>query len=131
MSVFTKIISGEIPAYRIAEDENFLAFLDVFPITKGHVLVIPKEPSDKFYDVSNELLSEWLLFIKPIARAIERSFPCKRCGLSIIGLEVPHAHIHLMPINNLSDMDFTKPKLAFSDEEMNLIRDLIIANIEK
>jgi len=125
MSVFTKIINGEIPSYKIAENDKFFAFLDIFPVAKGHVLVIPKEEIDKVFDLSDELLSEILLFARPIAKAIESVIPCKRVGLSVIGLEVPHAHLHLVPLNNISDMDFTK-KLKLSDEELKEIQEKIL-----
>ena len=108
-SIFTRIIKGEIPSYKIAEDEHFFAFLDIFPMREGHVLVIPKEETDKFFDVSDELLGKWLLFAKPIAKAIERAFPCDRCGMSVVGLEVPHAHMHLIPIDSSDDLNFTRP----------------------
>lgn len=125
MSVFTKIINGEIPSYKIAENDKFFAFLDIFPVAKGHVLVIPKEEIDKVFELSDELLSEILLFARPIAKAIESVIPCKRVGLSVIGLEVPHAHLHLVPLNNISDMDFTK-KLKLSDEELKEIQEKIL-----
>ena len=99
MSVFTKIISGEIPCYKIFENEKFFSFLDIFPLVKGHVLVVPKIEVDKFFELPEDYLSEMLLFAKPIANSIEKSFNCKRCGISVIGLEVPHAHMHLLPIN--------------------------------
>src|SRR5690606_22574879 len=99
MSVFSKIIDGKIPSYPIAEDERFFAFLDIYPLVEGHVLVIPKIEVDKFFDVDDDYLREWLVFAKPIAKAIEKAFPCNRTGMTVIGLEVPHAHMHLMPIN--------------------------------
>jgi histidine triad (HIT) family protein len=128
-SIFSKIIAGEIPAYRIAENDNFLAFLDIFPLTEGHVLVIPKQETDKFFDVSDDLLREWLVFAKPIARAIEKSFDCNRCGISVIGLEVPHAHMHLVPINSADDLNFTRPKLQLSQEELKAIQQKILAQL--
>ena len=105
-SIFTKIINGEIPCYKIAENEQFIAFLDVFPVVKGHVLVVPKHEIDKIFDLSDDVLAVMLPFAKPIAKAIEAVIPCKRVGISVIGLEVPHAHLHLVPLNTLSDMDF-------------------------
>ena len=105
-SLFTKIINGEIPCYKIAENEQFIAFLDVFPVVKGHVLVVPKHEIDKIFDLSDDVLAAMLPFAKPIAKAIEAVIPCKRVGISVIGLEVPHAHLHLVPLNVLSDMDF-------------------------
>src|SRR5450631_4347366 len=99
MTIFSKIIKGEIPSFKIAENDMFFAFLDIFPLREGHVLVVPKIEIDKFFDLPGAYLGEMLLFAKPIALAIEKSFPCDRCGLSVIGLEVPHAHLHLVPIN--------------------------------
>jgi histidine triad (HIT) family protein len=116
-SVFSKIIAGEIPSYKIAEDDNFFAFLDIFPLKEGHVLVIPKKEIDKFFDVDDELLREWLLFAKPIAKAIEREFHCDRCGISVVGLEVPHAHMHLIPITSGNDMNFNNPKLKLTEQQ--------------
>ena len=114
MTIFSKIIAGEIPCYKIAENDRFLAFLDVFPLVEGHVLVVPKIEMDKIFDLPDEYLQEILLFAKPIAKAIESAFDCKRCGLSVVGLEVPHAHVHLLPINSADDLNFTKPKLQLS-----------------
>lgn len=116
-SIFSKIISGDIPSYKIAENEHFFAFLDIFPLVQGHVLVIPKVEVDKFFDVEDNLLAEWLVFAKPIAQAIEKEFPCNRCGISVVGLEVPHAHMHLIPINSSDDMNFNRPKLKLSEQE--------------
>ena len=127
MTIFSKIIAGEIPSYLIAENEEFLAFLDIFPLVKGHVLVIPKKEVDKFYDMDDELMARWMLFAKPIARAIERAFPCKRTGMTVIGLEVPHAHMHLMPINKVDDMNFHQPKLELSAEELKEVQEKILA----
>jgi histidine triad (HIT) family protein len=126
MSIFTKIINGEIPCYKIAENENFFAFLDIYPLRKGHVLVIPKQEIDKFFDLPDNLLAEMLVFAKPIAKAIERSFNCKRCGISVIGLEVPHAHMHLIPINSPGDLDFTQSKLKLSESELKEIQQKIL-----
>ena len=117
MTIFTRIIKGEIPAYRIKEDDLFLAFLDINPLRHGHTLVIPKTETDHFFDLEEKYLSQILLFAKPIAKAIEKSFTCNRCGLTVVGLEVPHAHLHLIPIDQVSDMDFKKPKLKLSEEE--------------
>lgn len=127
MTIFSKIIAGEIPSYKIAENDKFFAFLDIFPIERGHVLVVPKVETDKFFDVGDDYLSEILLFAKPIAKAIEKSFPCNRCGLSIIGLEVPHAHMHLVPINGSDDLNFTRPKLKLSPEELKEVQTTILA----
>ena len=129
MSIFTRIISGEIPSYKIAENDRFLAFLDVFPLRKGHVLVIPKIEVDKLFDLPKDYLSEILVFAAPVSKAIEKSFDCKRCGITVIGLEVPHAHIHLLPINSLGDMDFSQDKLKLSEEEMKAIQEKIISNL--
>ncbi|MGF6844885.1 histidine triad (HIT) family protein [Chitinophaga sp. W3I9] len=127
MTIFTKIIKGEIPSYKIAENEHFYAFLDVFPLVKGHTLVIPKTETDKFFDVGDNLLQEWLLFAKPIAQAIEKVIPCNRIGISVVGLEVPHAHMHLIPINSADDMNFSRSKLKLSVEEFKAIQAQIIA----
>ncbi|SKA22553.1 histidine triad (HIT) family protein [Chitinophaga eiseniae] len=129
MTIFTKIIKGEIPSYKIAENEHFYAFLDIFPLMKGHTLVIPKVETDKFFDVSDDLLREWLVFAKPIAKAIEQVVPCNRVGVSVVGLEVPHAHIHLIPINSVQDMDFSRGKLKLSAEEFKAIQEQIVAQL--
>ncbi len=130
MSIFTKIISGEIPSYKIAENDRFYAFLDIFPIVKGHVLVVPKLEVDKIFDLPNDYLGEMLQFAQPIAKAIEKSFDCRRCGISVIGLEVPHAHMHLVPINSADDLNFTRPKLTVDKEAMESISQLILANLK-
>jgi histidine triad (HIT) family protein len=130
MTIFSKIISGEIPSYKIAEDENFFAFLDIFPMVEGHVLVIPKTETDKFFDLDEKYLSAILLFAKPIAKAIEKSFNCNRCGISVVGLEVPHAHLHLVPINGSDDLNFTRPKLKLSADELKAIQEKIIKNLD-
>jgi len=124
-SIFSKIIAREIPAYIIAEDDDFIAILDAFPIQKGHCLVIPKKEIDKVYDMDNALLEKYLIFSKPIAKAIEKAFPCERVGLSFVGLEVPHAHLHLVPITNMEDMNFTREKLNLSTNEMQEIQEKI------
>lgn len=129
MTIFSKIIKGEIPSYKIAENDHFYAFLDIFPLVKGHTLVVPKVETDKFFDVDDELLREWLLFAKPIARAIERVIPCNRVGISVVGLEVPHAHMHLIPINSADDLNFTRQKLKLSQEEFIAVRDQITAGL--
>jgi len=120
-SLFTKIINREIPAHIVAENDNCLAFLDIMPLTKGHVLVIPKKEIDYIFDVDDQLLAELMSFSKQVAAKIKVAFPCKKVGVSVVGLEVPHAHIHLIPLNNISDMDFSKPKLQLSNEELTLI----------
>ena len=129
MSIFSKIIAGEIPSYKIAEDENFYAFLDVFPLVKGHVLVVPKVEVDKIFDLPDTYLSSILIFAKPIAKAIELSFDCKRCGISVVGIEVPHDHVHLVPINNANDLNFTRDKLKLSSEEFKSIQEMILAHL--
>ncbi len=128
-SIFSKIIQGAIPCYKIAESDDFIAFLDVFPIVKGHVLVVPKIEIDNLFDLPDEVLAKWFLFAKPIARAIEKTFPCNRCGLSVIGLEVPHAHMHLVPINSADDLNFTRPKIKLSSEDFKEIQNRIVDNI--
>lgn len=129
MTIFSKIIAGEIPSYKIAENEKFFAFLDIFPLVEGHVLVVPKTETDKFFDVADDYLAEWLLFAKPIARAIERAFPCNRCGISVAGLEVPHAHMHLIPINSADDLNFNRPKLKLAAEELQAVQAKLLATL--
>ena len=129
MTIFSKIIAGEIPSYKIAEDENFFAFLDIFPLVKGHILVIAKIEVDKFFDLPDNYLNGLLLFAKPIAKAIEKSFDCNRCGISVVGLEVAHAHVHLMPINSANDLNFMNNKLNLSPEEFKTIQQKIILNL--
>lgn len=116
-SIFSKIIAGEIPGYKVAENEKFIAILDAFPIAKGHTLVIPKQEIDYIFDIPDNLLAEYMLFAKKVALKIEKVISCERVGVAVVGLEVPHAHIHLIPINAVSDIDFSKPKLSFSKEE--------------
>ena len=129
MSVFTKIISGELPCHKIAESEDFIAFLDIDPLVMGHVLVVPKIENDKIFDLPEKYLAGMLVFAQPIAKAIERSFDCKRCGVSVIGIEVPHTHMHLLPINNANDINFTRPKLKVSDEELEKVKQEITSNL--
>lgn len=129
MTIFSKIIAGEIPSYKIAENDHFFAFLDIFPLVKGHVLVVPKIETDQFFDLDNDYLSKILLFSKPIAKAIEQSFPCNRCGISVIGLEVPHAHLHLVPITDADDLNFTRGKLKLSPEELKVVQSAILENL--
>jgi histidine triad (HIT) family protein len=130
MTIFSKIINGEIPCYKIKENENFIAFLDVFPLVKGHVLVVPKIEIDKMFDLPENYLQDILLFAKPIAAAIEKSFNCRRCGISVIGLEVPHAHMHLVPMNSADDLNFTREKLKVAEEEMKDIQEKILENLK-
>ncbi|HEV7329805.1 MAG TPA: HIT family protein [Flavisolibacter sp.] len=127
MTLFSKIIRGEIPSYKIAENEKFFAFLDVFPLRQGHVLVIPKTEVDNLFDLGEEFLSEILVFARPIAKAIEKAFPCNRCGISVIGLEVPHAHIHLVPINSSNDLNFTQPKPKAAEEDLRAAQEKILS----
>jgi len=129
MTIFSKIIAGEIPSYKIAENEKFFAFLDIFPLREGHVLVIPKIEVDKFFDVPDEYLAEMLVFSKPIARAIEKSFRCNRCGMAVVGLEVPHAHLHLVPIDHIDDLNFTRGKIKVSPEQLKKAQEKIISNL--
>ena len=126
MTIFSKIIAGQIPSYKIAENEKFFAFLDIFPLVKGHVLVVPKIETDKLFDLEDDYLAGILLFAKPIAQAIEKAFDCNRCGISVIGIEVPHAHIHLVPLNSANDLNFTKQKLKLSPEELKAIQEKIV-----
>jgi histidine triad (HIT) family protein len=129
MTIFSKIINGEIPCYKIAEDEKYFAFLDINPLVKGHTLIVPKIEIDHFFDLPNEDLSGMLLFAKPIAKAIEKVFACNRCGISVVGLEVPHAHMHLAPINSANDLNFTREKLQLSKEEFLEIQEKIVAKL--
>ncbi len=127
-SIFSKIVSGEIPAYKIAEDDNFLAFLDVFPCAKGHTLVIPKKEVDYIFDLEDELYAGLMAFAKKIEPAIRQTIPCKRVGIAVIGLEVPHAHVHLIPMNSMADMNFNS-KIKISPEELNEIAEAIRAKL--
>ncbi len=124
-SVFTKIVNGEIPSHKIAEDAKYLAFLDINPLAKGHTLVIPKEEVDYIFDLEDELLANMMPFAKRVARAIDKVMDCKRVGIAVLGLEVPHAHVHLIPINNLGDINFANPKLEISNEELAKIAEKI------
>jgi histidine triad (HIT) family protein len=124
-SIFTRIIQGEIPAYKVAENNDFIAILDVFPLVEGHVLVIPKEEIDNIFDLEPEKLQQLFGFSQTIAKAIEASYDCKKVGMAVIGLEVPHAHIHLLPINEAGDINFTKPKLQLSADQLMNIQEKI------
>ncbi len=117
-SIFSKIIAGEIPSFKIAENDQFYAFLDVFPLVAGHTLVVPKKETDKLFDMDPNDLGAILQFAQPIAKAIEKAFPCQRCGMAVVGLEVPHAHVHLVPIDTADDLNFTRPKLKPSQDEL-------------
>lgn len=120
-SIFSKIVAGEIPCYKVAENDQFLAFLDIFPLKKGHVLVIPKKEVDYIFDLDDNIYLGLMDFSKKVARAIKKSIPCNRIGVAVMGLEVPHAHVHLIPINSESDMNFRNEKLKFSKEEFEEI----------
>ncbi len=128
-SIFSRIIAGEIPCYKIAENDLFIAFLDAFPIKEGHVLVVPKIEVDKFFDLDDTYINNVFSFAKPIANAIEKVFNCNRCAIAVMGLEVPHAHMHLVPINASKDLDFLQPKLKFTDEEFKSIQEKILMNL--
>lgn len=120
-TIFSKIIAGEIPSYKVAEDNRFFAFLDIRPMAKGHTLVVPKQETDYLFDLEDELLADMVLFAKKVAKAIEKAIPCKRVGVMVIGLEVPHAHIHLIPIQKEGDMNLSNPKLELAEEEFKEI----------
>jgi|TARA_B100001093_G_C26814785_1_gene1009187 histidine triad (HIT) family protein len=128
-SIFSKIIDGIIPCYKIAENESFLAFLDIQPLVQGHTLVIPKKEIDYIFDLDDSTLKEMMIFSKMVSEKLKAALPCKRIGVSIIGLEVPHAHIHLVPINDIDDMNFSKPKLNLSKNEMSAIQEQIIKQV--
>lgn len=129
-SIFTKIVSGEIPAYKIAENEKYLAFFDIHPLAKGHTLVIPKKEINYIFDVADTDLAEMMIFAKKVALAIEAVVPCKRIGIAVLGLEVPHAHIHLIPINTVYDIDFKQPKLSLTPEEFSSLAAQISSKIK-
>lgn len=128
-SIFTKIVKGEIPCHKIAESDDFLAFLDIFPLAKGHVLVIPKVETDSIFDVEENNYANLWVFARQVAKAIEKSVPCKRVGVAVIGLEVPHAHIHLIPLQSVEDINFSRPKLKLAPEEFQSIAEKIKAQI--
>jgi histidine triad (HIT) family protein len=129
VTIFSKIIAGEIPAYKIAENDRFFAFLDIFPLREGHTLVVPKIEVDQFFDMADSYLSEILVFARPIAKAIEKAFPCDRCGLSVVGLEVPHAHLHLVPIDSSDDLNFTRHKLKLGPEQLKAAQEKILLHL--
>ena len=129
-SIFSKIIKGKIPCHKIAEDDKYFAFLDIAPLAKGHVLVVPKREVDKYFDLTAEEISGINIFAKRIAQAIEKAIPCKRVGVAIIGLEVPHAHVHLIPLNSVEDINFEKEKLKLEKEELEEIAGLIQAQLK-
>lgn len=120
-SIFSKIVAGEIPCYKILEDDKHLAFLDVFPLVKGHVLVIPKQEVDYYFDLDDNAITALNLFAKKVALALKKAVPCLRVGVAVVGLEVPHVHIHLVPLNQMGDINFSNPKQKFSSEEMEAI----------
>ena len=126
-TIFSRIISGDIPCYKIAEDENYFAFLDINPLIEGHTLVVPKKEVDYIFDLEDNILAGMHLFSKRVAKAIEAVIPCERIGVTVIGLEVPHAHIHLIPIFTLSDMNFKKPKLTLAKEQFESVAEKIRA----
>jgi len=128
-TIFTKIIKGEIPSYRVAEDESFYAFLDINPLAEGHTLVVPKKAVDYVFDIEDQILGSMMIFAKKIAIAIKKNIPCERIGVAIIGLEVPHAHIHLIPINKVQDINFQKKKLKLSSERFAEIAKMIAADL--
>jgi histidine triad (HIT) family protein len=127
-SIFTRIIKGEIPCYKVAEDERFFAFLDINPLSKGHTLVVPKQETDYIFDLSTELLGGLMQFAQKAARALQQSIDCKRIGVVVMGLEVPHAHVHLIPMNSEADMNFSHPKLTLSAEEFTALANKISSN---
>jgi histidine triad (HIT) family protein len=128
-TIFSRILSGEIPCYKITENDKFFAFLDVFPLVNGHVLVVPKVETDYIFDIEDQELSEMIVFAKNVSKAIKKSIPCKRIGVAVIGLEVPHAHIHLVPLNSVSDINFENPKLKPSAQELATVAELIKNNL--
>src|ERR1035437_5348745 len=130
-SIFTRIINGEIPSYKVAEDENYYAFLDIYPLAEGHTLVIPKKETDYIFDIEDEEYQGLFLFAKQVAAAMRKVIPCERIGIAVIGLEVPHAHIHLVPLKTIYDIDFRKPKLQLSQEEFTTIAAKINSAMKK
>lgn len=129
-TLFSKIIAGEIPSYKVHEDDRYYAFLDINPLARGHTLVVPKVETDYLFDLEDDLLGGMMVFSKKVARAIDRTIDCKRVGIAVLGLEVPHAHIHLIPINSLYDIEFSKPKLSFTEEEFRATAELISGAVE-
>jgi histidine triad (HIT) family protein len=129
MTIFSKIIKGEIPSYKIAEDEKFFAFLDIFPLVEGHTLVVPKMEVDKIFDLPADYLTGMMSFAKPIAKSIEKSFRCNRCGIAVVGLEVPHAHMHLVPINSIDDLNFSRGKMKLTPDQLKKAQEKILVNL--
>lgn len=130
MTIFSKIINGDIPCFRLAENDQFLSFLDINPLKHGHALVVPKVEVDYIFDLEDTTLSEMMLFSKKVAKAIERVVPCERIGVAVLGLEVPHAHIHLVPINGIADIDFSQQRVAWTEEEFTALAERIRGMIE-
>ncbi|MDA3865507.1 MAG: HIT family protein [Salinivirgaceae bacterium] len=128
-TIFTKIAEGEIPAYKILESEQFLAFLDISPLKRGHMLVIPKKHTDDLFDIDDQELAEMIVFAKKVAKALKKTYQCRKVGVAVLGLEVPHAHIHLVPINEERDINFSNAKLSLEDDEMKVIADTIKGNL--
>lgn len=131
MTIFSKIIAGDIPSWKCAEDDRFYAFLDINPVAKGHTLVVPKQETDYLFDLDDDTLAAMTVFAKRVAKAIQAAFPCRKVGMAVLGLEVAHAHIHLIPLQSEGDMDFRKPKLQLSAEEMEDTAQRILAEFEK
>ena len=129
-SIFTKIIRGEIPSYKVAESDKYYAFLDIAPLQKGHTLVVPKQEEDYIFDLSDEELAGMMVFAKKVAKVLQKSVPCQRIGVAVLGLDVPHAHIHLVPLQQGNDLNFSNPKKEFPKEEMQACADLIASNME-
>ncbi|RAW01676.1 HIT family protein [Pseudochryseolinea flava] len=130
-SIFTRIINREIPGHIIAEDDHYIAFLDITPLVMGHTLIVPKKEVDYIFDLQDEKLAGLMLFAKPVAHAIQAAIPCKRIGVSVIGLEVPHTHVHLVPMNSADDVNFTRAKLHPTQEQLKLVADQIVAKLKK
>jgi len=131
MTIFSKIVSGEIPSYKVAESNEFLAFLDISPLAEGHVLVIPKKEVDYIFDLDDETYTGLQLFAKIVAEGLKEAIPCKRIGVAVIGLEVPHAHIHLIPMNRVDDLNFSRPKLSFTSDQLNITAEKIRVALRK
>ena len=129
-TIFSRIIQGEIPSYKIHEDDRYYAFLDINPLARGHTLVVPKVETDYLFDLEEDLLGDMMKFSRKVARALDKTMECKRVGVAVLGLEVPHAHIHLIPINTLHDIEFSRPKLSFTEEEFRATAEVIAAAIE-
>jgi histidine triad (HIT) family protein len=128
-SIFTRIINGEIPCYKVAEDDKYFAFLDINPLKRGHTLVVPKQETDYLFDLSDESLAGLILFSKKVAKGIRSAYPCNRIGVAVLGLEIPHAHVHLVPMDSMEDINFKNPKLKFTPEEFKVIAEKIKKNI--